>query len=185
MKKIAPFLLLVILIASCSDLKKRKQLDHIDQLSNSLDSIEVVLLSNKIDSLQQMQALSNNIMEEITENYQSDTISLAFGKKMDSYKQMILSFPIIIEDQVTLNTNITTIRKSLSELKEDISAANGKRNQYDEYIAFETKKLDSVRTKAKEYMVFRDKLIAHFKQTHTEMDNYSKFLIKKNPKSVN
>lgn len=184
MKQIAVLFLLVVFVTACSDLKKSDQIDRVDQLCNSIDSIEVVLLSNEIDSLQKMQVLADSVIERISKNYKSDTVSLAFGKKMDAYKQMVLSLPIVIDDQITLNENISILRTSLLDLKDDIVAANGKRNQYNEYLSFESEKLDSVRIKAKEYMEMRNQLIAHFKQIHSEMYEYSIFLVEKNQKAL-
>ena len=180
MKQFAVLFLFSIFVTSCSDLKKGEQLEQIDQMSNSVDSVEVVLLSNQVDSLRKMQSLADTVVKRISRNYRSDTVSLEFGKKMDSYKQMILSLPVVIEDQVTLNENIQTLRSSLLDLKVDISSASGKRNQYNEYISFEKAKLDSVRIKAKEYMELRNKLIAHFNQIHSEMYDYSIILVEKN-----
>lgn len=179
MKQIVVLFILALFIVSCSDLKKGEQLEHIDQMSNSIDSVEVVLMSNKIDSLQKMQALADSVILRISKNYQSDTVTLEFGKKMDTYKQMVLSLPIIIEDQLTLKENIKTIRVSLIELREDVSSASGKRNLYDQYLSFESNKLDSVRIKAKEYMELRNKLIANFNQIHSEMNDYSLILVEK------
>lgn len=184
MKQLVALFLVFVSLTACSDLKKQAQLERIDELSNSVDSIQVVLMSNQIDSLQQMQELADSVILRISNNYQSDTISLEFGKKMDTYKQMVLSLPVVIDDQLSLNDNIEKIRSSLNNLKQDIADANGKRDKYPEYIDFESKKVDSIRVKAKEYMEMRDQLIAHFKEIHVELYDYSIFLVEKKRKAL-
>lgn len=184
MKQLVVLFLVFVSLTACSDLKKQAHLERIDELTNSVDSIQVVLMSNQIDSLQQMQELADSVILRISNNYQSDTVSLEFGKKMDAYKQMVLSLPLVIDDQSSLNANIENIRSSLINLKEDITNANGKRDKYPEYISFEAKKVDSIRVKAKEYMKMRDQLIAHFKEIHVELYDYSIFLVEKKQKAL-
>jgi Zn-dependent M28 family amino/carboxypeptidase len=170
-------LLFFIALSSCSDLKRTKQIATIESYQNSLDSIEVVLESNKIDTLELMASSSQRLMREISKNYRSDTVSLDFAKKMDEYKFLVNSIPSVINVQNQLINYFDNIHISLRDLKEDIEHASGKKAKYPTYISFEKKKLINVREMAKDYMQKRNNLINNYTTLHYDMSVFLEGLI--------
>lgn len=166
----------LLLLISCSDLKRTNQISTIEACQNSLDSIEVVLESNKIDTLELMESASFALIRKIGQNYGTDTVTLEFAQKMDEYKLLVSSIPSVINVQRTLINYLDEIHISLRELKEDIEHASGKKAKYPDYIAFEKKKVQKVRTMAKEYMEKRNRLILNYELVHKEMEVFSEEL---------
>lgn len=162
-----------ILLISCSDLKKGEQLQAIDQLSATVDSIEVVLIEHHIDTLKQMLDNAKEVQESIATFHSSDTIPLEFALRMDEYKLMIQNIPEIEINQLTLKNGVTEIRTSLSNLKTDISNASGEKQKYDEFIAHEKKKVNELRDVLTNYDTLRNQLMDHFNELHEEMKEFS------------
>lgn len=163
----------IILFISCSDLKKGEQLQSIDQLSATVDSIEVVLIEHHVDTLKQMLDDAKEVQESIATFHSSDTIPLEFALRMDEYKLMIQNIPEIEQNQLTLKNRITEIRTSLSNLKADISNASGEKQKYDEFIAHEKKKVNELREVLTNYDSLRNQLMNHFNELHEEMKEFA------------
>lgn len=180
MKLVLSFLFLILIaLSSCSDLKRTKQISTIESYQNSLDSIEVVLQSNKIDTLEIMQAASEKLMKQIVMNYNSDTVSIDFAKKLDEYKFLTTSIPSVINVQNNLINYLDKIHISLRNLKEDIEHASGKKAKYPAYISFEYKKVVKVRKMSTDYMEKRNHLIQHYAPRHAEMEVFLQGLLLK------
>lgn len=163
----------IILFISCSDLKKGEQLQSLDQLSATVDSIEVVLIEHHIDTLKQMLDNAKEVQESIAQFHSSDTIPLEFALRMDEYKLMIQNIPEIEQNQLTLKNSIAEIRASLSNLKVDISNASGEKQKYDEFIAHEKKKVNELREVLTNYDSLRNQLMEHFNELHEEMKEFA------------
>jgi hypothetical protein len=82
----------VLVLFSCSDLKKQDQIKAIDQLSIAVDSIQEIVLKSEIDSIIYRKTATQDVELRIKQNFYSDTLNLALGKKMDAYKVMRRKF---------------------------------------------------------------------------------------------
>ena len=76
------FIGLTILLSSCSDFSKGEQLESIAQLNKTVDSIETVLIENKIEDLEEISLDAETVTSRIKENLNSDTLDLKLAKIM-------------------------------------------------------------------------------------------------------
>ena len=138
-------LLSVLFLMSCSDLSKKNQIERIDALQVSVDSIEVVSIENQIHDIEVLQNHIDEVQEILAEC--NDTVSLDFALLIDEYKSTSEALIEYRDLNKIIDTNVVLIQSSLNKLKEDITDANGKRNEYDNYIEHESVKLDSLRVR--------------------------------------
>ena len=75
------------LLFSCSDLQRKEHLAAIKGMRTSLDSLEKVLQDNQIDTLAGLITATMSLELRIKNNYESDTINMEFGRKMDAFKR--------------------------------------------------------------------------------------------------
>lgn len=164
-------------LISCTDLKKNERIDRILALEKTLDSIEKVMTSSKIDSLSNMQLAAQGVELRIKNNYKLDTINLEFGKKMDEYKRMRRAIPKLKGNWEKVNKGIFEMRITLSNLKTDIENNSGKREKYDEYIKFEKNKLNQLGLLNDDNKLEQKKIVETYSKLHTELNNFSMSLI--------
>ena len=157
---------------SCSDLKKGDQLSEIQGLLKTIDSVEVVLIENQIDTLENLTFTMRILQVDLAKLKAKDSIPLNLALKMDEYKWMRKSVPIIANNQIALKKGIKEVRLSLNELEVDISKASGRKDKYENYIGFEKKKVNLIRTTLTETSKLSDKLIKDFDVIHGEIVRY-------------
>ncbi len=174
MRIIAFIFVLGLFFQSCSDLKKGDQLSEIQALQRSIDSIEVVLIENHIDTLDDLSMTMRILNIDLARLKSSDTVPLELAYKMDEYKWMRKSVPIIATNQVALKEGVVEVRQSLKKLEVDVSNASGRKDKYDDYIAFEQKKVKELTSTLSETMNLRDKLVNDFATIHGEINRFVK-----------
>ena len=86
--KLLSFIVVSVFLVSCSDFSKGEQLESIAQLNKTVDSIETVLIENKIEDLEEISIDAETVTSRIKENLNSDTLDLKLAKKIDAYMQM-------------------------------------------------------------------------------------------------
>ena len=83
----------IFTLFSCADLKKGQQIETIDALSKSVDSISTVLIENKLEQIDPIVRQSRTIEKRILDKYNPDSIiDLETGKKLDQFKEMLNTF---------------------------------------------------------------------------------------------
>mgnify|MGYP006924836877 FL=1 len=178
MKQFLFFSLSVLLFVSCSDLKKQDQLKTIDQLSKTVDSIQKIVLKSEIDSIIYRKTATQDVELRIKQNFHSDTLNLALGKKMDAYKVMRRKFGPLSRTYNTLKTGSADELNTLNLLKNDINSGSGERDKYNEFIQFEKNKVEQLSIILTDYLKEKDKTLAVYKQLHPELLAFSLALIK-------
>lgn len=169
---------LFFLIFSCSDINKNKRIERISSMEKTLDSIEKIMKSAKIDSLADMQLAAQGVELRIKNNYKLDTINLEFGKKMDDYKRMRRAIPKLRGNWDKVKKGVVEMKKSLNNLKIDIENNSGKREKYDEYLKFEQNKLGQLRTLFDECLKGQMKILDTYTRLHSELFQFSMDLVK-------
>ena len=111
-------------IYACSDTNNEKQLEAIDKMNTSLDSIETVMLANAIDTIAALRVATNGVELRIKNYYYADTIDMALGKKMDAYKVMRRNLGPLSRSYSTVRKGISVERLTLNNLKTDIKKGN-------------------------------------------------------------
>lgn len=177
------FILSIIALSSCSDLNKGKQLESIDKMNVSLDSIQTVLFQHEIDTIAALGVAANTLELRIKNNYYADTIDMALGKKMDAYKVMRRTFGPMGRSFSVIKNGVLSEKEVLKNLKSDIENGYGERKKYDEHIQFEEGKVDQLRSLLKEYVTEKEKTMKTFFELHDELNTFSLELLKKKQQS--
>lgn len=164
---------------SCSDLSKGKYLEAIKGMNVSLDSLDKALLDNKIDTLPQLITSTMMLELRIKNNYEADTIDLEFGKKMDEFKKARRSLKPLGSTYSRMRTGIIEEREILSKLEKDISAGNGNRKKYGEYVDFEKNKLDQLRKLLSAYIAQKNNSLERLGRIYPELNAFSLQLVEK------
>lgn len=176
------YLILIFCLGSliaCSDVKKSDQLDSIEKMQNSLDSIQTVLLENEIDTIAAMGVAANSVELRIKNNYNADTIDLELGKKMDAYKVMRRTLGPLGKSFSVIKNGVIAENETLNNLKSDIENGNGERDKYDEFVLFEHGKVEQLRSLLKDYVTQKEKTMKTFHELHGELNAFSLSLLNK------
>lgn len=177
--KVFLFVLCFAILSSCADFSKGSQLETIGQLNKTVDSIQTVLLENKIEEIEDLSIEAEAIITRIKENSGSDTIELTDAKQIDSYNRMYHSIEPLIANYPLLLTNIKKEKETLQKIQHDIENGFGDRKKYDENVTFEVDKVHQLRESLHEYVVLRKKTIDIHLKLHDKLYVYSFNLITK------
>ena len=125
MKFFSLVLLFIVVLTSCSDFLKGEQLDKIEQLNKTVDSIQTVLIENKIDEIDELSIESESVVSRIKENINSDTLNIKLAKNIDRYMIMYRSIGNLktVYSKIKQNTKIE--KTTLIQLERDIDNGNG------------------------------------------------------------
>jgi hypothetical protein len=168
------------LIVSCSDLNRSEQLRSIDGMSKSIDSLELVLKNNLIDSARKMSIDMQNVELLFKKYYIVDTIDAVFANEINDFKQARKSLGHFQADQNDLTKGCTEMKESLRLLRHDIENGDGDRKKYDEYVAHETSKLNSMQRLAKDYVEQQKYALEVYNRLFSKMNKMARGLMKKN-----
>ncbi len=162
--------LLVLVTFSCSDLEKEAHLGTIKTLESALLTTRETFETIKVDSLFEMQQRTSDLERSLKQNYHSDTVNLAFGRRVDNYKRMRRMLVPLGNVGTKLSNAITEEVTQLQRLFQDVDNGFGARDKYDEYILLETKKCGQIKS-----------LLEDYQKTKTEAfdiyNNEHKFLV--------
>lgn len=168
----------VLFLSSCMDLKTSEQLETIESMNQTIDSLETVFNKNKLDSVAKISLNAYGVENRIKNNYNSDTINMEFGRKMDAFKVMRRNLKPLGKALSTIPTSIDEERAKLKELQADIENGNGKREKYAEFISFEKNKVEQLKTLVSEYVEIKDNSLKTYNDLYTELNDFSMSLLK-------
>ncbi len=166
-------------LTSCMDIETSKQLDRISEMNTTIDSIEVVFKEHRLDTLAKLSLSAYSVENRIKNNYYSDTISIEFSRKMDAFKVMRRNFAPLGKSMGIIPKSIEEARSKLKELQADIENGNGKREKYEEFVAFEDAKVGQLRTLLKEYVDTKNASVKTYEELYNELNDFSMSLLKK------
>jgi len=163
-------LLIIVSIVSCSDMDRGKQLRKIQTIDNTLDSIQTVLIDNSdLEEIQFIQGCKKDLSSRILSS--QDTISFELAIMLDVYNNAMNNInPLIIQRSV-LDSNIIKQKEDLLSLKLDIENGSGKRNEYDEYINFESNKTEQLRNELITFIEMRNTLFEVQAEYYQKIEN--------------
>ena len=168
-----------LLLSSCMDLKTSEQLETIESMSQTIDSLETAFNENKLDSVAKISLNAYGVENRIKNNYNSDTIDMELGRKMDAFKVMRRNLKPLGKALTTIPASIEEERVKLKELQTDIENGNNKREKYDEYISFEEAKVEQLKTLVSEYVQIKDVSLKTYNELYEELNAFSMSLLKK------
>lgn len=161
------------------DLKTSQQLETIEAMNQTIDSLETVFNENKLDSVAKISLNAYGVENRIKKNYVSDTINLELGRKMDAFKVMRRNLKPLGKSLTIVPTSIEEERQKLKELKTDIENGDGKREKYAEYISFEQDKVNQLKTLVTEYIEIKNSSLTTYNELYKELNDFSMSLLKK------
>ncbi len=158
---------------SCSDFEKENQTARVDVLMGQVEGIEKAFLKIKIDSISALQMSTYEVERQIKQNYSPDSINLVLGKKMNDYKRMRKMLGPLGKEEVRLKKSLLEEREQLTKLGSDILNGYGKRELYNEYIDFETQKVNQIKVLYEEYDKTRAQFLEIYQRLHNELIAFS------------
>lgn len=170
-------MLSLLILVSCHDVKKQKQLKVIDELILNLSEISTEL--NEIDS-SQMEVIFKEVIEvrsNIQENYQADTLSVELGQQLEDYKLIAKQSKWVLGNIPFAKEKITEAQLRINQLKADIVAGNGEREKYDSYIQNEKQHVDELKKLHQSIVKNSQEAVEKYETLHDKMLDYSNQLI--------
>ena len=171
--------LCVLLLTSCMDLETSEQLERIAAMNQTVDSVETVFEEHKMDSIAAISLRAYGVENRIKNNYNSDTIDMAFGRKMDAFKVMRRSLVPLGKSLTLIPKSVSEEREKLNELKADIENGDGDRKKYAEYISFEEAKVSQLKILLDEYVTTKETSLKTYNNLYEELNAFSMSLLKK------
>ena len=166
-------IILCVYLFSCSDFEKEDQSARVDSLMGQVEGIEKAFLKIKIDSISALQMSTYEVERQIKQNYSPDSINLVIGKKMNDYKRMRKMLGPLGKEEARLKMSLTEEKEQLVKLGSDILNGYGKRELYNEYIDFETKKINQIKILYEEYDKTRAQFLEIYQRLHNELIAFS------------
>ena len=166
-------LLMCVCFLSCSDFEKENQSARIDDLMGQVEGIENGFLKIQIDSIAELQMSTYEVERQIKQNYSPDSINLVLGKKMNDYKRMRKMLGPLGKEEARLKKSLSEEREQLVKLGSDILKGYGKRELYNEYIEFESKKVNQIKILFEEYQKTRAQFLEIYNRLHNELIAFS------------
>lgn len=155
---------------SCSDLKKGKQLEQIDFLEASLDSLQTVWSPEDARIVDSLAAVCSSKIDSVGLLYNNQEIDLETASKIDLFKQSNNDLQELKKIHGFFPTVLNEKKQSLSSLKKDITKGSGRREKYDEYITFEEKELNTIRQQFNGYFETKDRCVKNYAASKETVD---------------
>lgn len=163
-------------------MRKSEQIESIENMTKSLDSMENLILGNNIEPLEKVENSAQTIEMRIKVNFSNDTIDYDLGKKIDDFLQMYKNIKPLKKDYEAIKTSVVNEKNILKNLRNDIENGYGERAKYDEFVLFEEKKVNRFYSMLSEYLEQREIILKTYDELHDELNNYSLELEYKNKK---
>ena len=176
------FITLIGLFCSCADLNKKEQLSKIDLMNERLDSLNKELIAHTIDSLPQLKLSTSTVELRIKNNLILDKIDSELGRKMDAYKRMRRALNPLGEAFKKVKNGIFEERGTLKNLYSDIENGYGERDKYDEYLTFESDKINKISVLLNDYKEQKELIFKTYSELHDDLYNFSISLLEKKNK---
>lgn len=174
--KIFLFVLLFLFI-SCNR-SKEKQLNKVNQLLSTCDSLENIYKLEKNDSIPYFIQGVMDVELRIKKNFTSDTVSLDFAKKINRFKMIRKKLKPILKQNMKFSTAFYELKQSILTLKKDIENNAGDKNRYEEYLLFEEKKVNSIKLVLLDNLKIQKEQIKNYHELHNELYGISMNLTK-------
>jgi hypothetical protein len=165
---------LFLVLYSCSDFGKSGQLDSIEKMTKTIDSLSIVLEEYPIDKIEEISFDFAQNEEKIQLNLKStDTINLDLGKKLDALKKIRFSFRPLKEMNEKLHLDFKNELKVLNNLKNDIASSNGERVNYSKNVEVEIKKVNELKNLLLTYTKKREEAIIVYNKYKIDLEQFA------------
>jgi len=154
---------------SCADLRQKEQVNAVDKLLYSLDSLQKTTENRLPDSLNSYRLAMMNTEVRLKNRYVIDTIDRAYARDMNTYKDARNSIGAINKHWVEIKSAFQQERKQLKILKKDIENGWGKRDRYAQYISFEKKNIQALTQRSEELRKKANLVVDAYRLLHPRM----------------
>tara|TARA_B100001057_G_scaffold251487_1_gene251747 strand:- start:9000 stop:9539 length:540 start_codon:yes stop_codon:yes gene_type:complete len=162
----------VLFLMSCSDLKREEQLVKLNTLQTELIESQNEFQNVYIDSLHVITMASSDLERKLKQNYKSDTIDVALGKRIDDYKRMRRMFGPLGSFGSKLKRAYKEQEGQLKTLQTDIENGFGERNKYDQYLELEKEKNKQVFDLLQEYLRIKKEAFEIYDLQHPWLSDF-------------
>lgn len=180
MKPIVFISLLILLFFSCESKVKIKQIEQLTKMIEETDSLNQLFEKNKLDSAVEYQLAANTCMLRLKNNYKPTKVDMAFGRKVDEFKELQMLFVKEKEENkrtlsgqaMVISNSIREEKQALYNLKMDIESGQGDKNKYDEFITFEQGKVNTIKVLLEQYLIKKNKYLPRFIKSVKELNDF-------------
>ncbi len=173
-------ILSLLILASCHDLKKQKQVKRMDELIHTVSEISQELKEMDSTKMKMILAEVTKVRTSIQENYQADTLTIELGQQLEDYK-LVGKQALWVKNNLSIaSKTIYETESRLKQLRANIAAGNGEREKYDSYIQNEFKQVEDLKKLHQSLLKNSLEAVQKYQELNDKMIEYSKSLILKN-----
>lgn len=143
-------------------MRKGKQLEQIETLQKSLDSLENEWNIEEAKIIDSLAKQCSSKIDSISLLYNAQPIELVTASKIDVFKQCNNDLQELKKIHVFYPVLLLEKKRSLASLKADVSKGSGRREKYDEYIVFEEKELSTICQQHTDYQKTKERCIKNY-----------------------
>lgn len=165
--------LVAVAMSSCSDLHQKQQLEQIDQMVVSIDSMKTVLENNQLAEARVMSDSIKAIEDRCKKYYIPDTINRQIHQEINDLKQSRKILSHVEQDYNNFTKGCDEMKESLRQLRYDIDNSDGDRKKYKEYISFEKSKLTDLSRLSKDYVEEKDLSVERYNLLYNKWSKFS------------
>lgn len=163
-------LLVLFSITSCSDLHKNDQLQKIQALEKTIDSLEVVLIENHLSDALKLSNKFKNLSLSIKDYIVDDTLNIEFAEKIDLVQKANLSILPLDSLQNSLNIALKAEKSQLMKLEKDIENGYGERQHYHIYLQKEQSNVQLLRSQVIKWIDRKNEVLESYQRYFFELD---------------
>ncbi|WP_146194193.1 hypothetical protein [Brumimicrobium oceani] len=157
---------LTLSITSCENDNKTELLSQIDQMENTLDSLETIVKDTAGYSSAEMIASVRATILKVKTNYVADTIDYDLAEQMNSYKDIRKGISKNSGNLAKAKQTIPEVQQKLSDLRHDIENGVNDRDKYQEFINFEQSKVHEIEEVLRYYVETNEKYHNTYDELH-------------------
>ncbi len=163
----------LLTLSGCADVERKQQLSELDELSEQVSRIEEQLDINRCDTMDAFLSSVQSLDSSIRLNYNSDTLSLGFARKLDGFKFMLMDLQTMSNLQSELDRCLEPQQHRLGELRHDISNGSGNEVIYKDYIDYERNQVSVLQTLMDSLIASRTRSFEQYELLYNEIHDYA------------
>ena len=132
---------MLFLFQSCTDWKKPRQIEKIENLQHDLDQLEQY--NSDFNKLSELIKVIEEVELRLIQNSSGDTLALEFAKILDEYGTIRPGLILLQEKQPLIDSLFIIRENGIATLRNDINNGLGMRSNYDDNISFEEESMSN------------------------------------------